>query len=90
MVCVAPRARKDSVRPRRVSGVVVRPLDFAVRRQAQCDSIPQTVRRLQAPPLLGRCSGCCLPSLSPLYILNTAAAWNRSTVALQASSGRRC
>jgi len=28
----APRAREDSVRPRRLSDLVVRPLDFAVRR----------------------------------------------------------
>ena len=31
MVCLAPRARGDSVRPRRSSGVVVRPLNFTVR-----------------------------------------------------------
>jgi hypothetical protein len=31
VVCLAPRARKDSVRPRRSSGVVVRPLNFTVR-----------------------------------------------------------
>ena len=31
MVCLAPRAREDSVRPRRLSGVVVRPLNFTVR-----------------------------------------------------------
>ena len=32
MVCLAPRAPEDSVRPRRLSGVVVRPLNFTVRR----------------------------------------------------------
>ena len=32
MVCLAPRALKDSVRPRRLAGVVVRPLNFTVRR----------------------------------------------------------
>jgi hypothetical protein len=32
VVCLAPRAREDSVRPRRLSGVVVRPLNFTVRR----------------------------------------------------------
>jgi hypothetical protein len=32
VVCLAPRALKDSVRPRRLSGVVVRPLNFTVRR----------------------------------------------------------
>jgi hypothetical protein len=31
VVCLAPRALEDSVRPRRVSGVVVRPLNFTVR-----------------------------------------------------------
>jgi len=32
VVCLAPRALEDSVRPRRLSGVVVRPLNFTVRR----------------------------------------------------------
>ena len=32
MVCLAPRAPGDSVRPRRLSDVVVRPLNFTVRR----------------------------------------------------------
>ena len=31
MVCLAPRAPGDSVRPRRSSDVVVRPLNFTVR-----------------------------------------------------------
>ena len=31
MVCLAPRAPGDSVRPRRLSGVVARPLNFTVR-----------------------------------------------------------
>ena len=31
MVCLAPRARENSVRPRRLAGVVVRPLNFTVR-----------------------------------------------------------
>jgi hypothetical protein len=31
VVCLAPRAPGDSVRPRRLSGVVVRPLNFTVR-----------------------------------------------------------
>jgi hypothetical protein len=35
VVCLAPRARKDSVRPRRSSGVVVRPLNFTVRRREE-------------------------------------------------------
>ena len=32
MVCLAPRAPGDSLRPRRLAGVVVRPLNFTVRR----------------------------------------------------------
>ena len=31
MVCLAPRAPGDSVRPRRLSDVVARPLNFTVR-----------------------------------------------------------
>jgi hypothetical protein len=31
MVCLAPRAPGDSVRPRCLAGVVVRPLNFTVR-----------------------------------------------------------
>ena len=31
MVCLAPRAPGEIVRPRRLSGVVVRPLNFTVR-----------------------------------------------------------
>ena len=30
MVCLAPRALKDSVRPRRQAGVSARPLNFTV------------------------------------------------------------
>jgi hypothetical protein len=33
VVCQATRAPEDSVRPRRSSGVVVRPLNFTVRRR---------------------------------------------------------
>ena len=31
MICLAPRAREEIVRPRRLSDVVVRPLNFTVR-----------------------------------------------------------
>jgi hypothetical protein len=31
VTCLAPRAREDSVRPRRLSGASVRPLNFTVR-----------------------------------------------------------
>ena len=40
MICLAPRAPGDSVRPRRLSGVVVRPLNFTVRRMAAFDAVP--------------------------------------------------
>ncbi len=43
---LAPRAREDSVRPRRSSGVVVRPLNFTVSRRG--DSVPQITRTLLA------------------------------------------
>jgi len=33
VVCFTPRAPGDSVRPRRLSGVVARPLNFTVRLQ---------------------------------------------------------
>jgi len=33
VVCLAPRALREIVRPRRLSGVVVRPLNFTVRRR---------------------------------------------------------
>jgi len=36
VVCLAPRAPGDSVRPRRLSGVVVRPLNFTVRGTCLC------------------------------------------------------
>ena len=31
MICLAPRAQEDSVRPRRLAGVIARPLSFTVR-----------------------------------------------------------
>ena len=34
MACLAPRAPGDSVRPRRLAGVVARPLNFTVRGHA--------------------------------------------------------
>jgi hypothetical protein len=36
VVCLAPRAPGDSVRPRRPAGVVVRPLNFTVRGTCLC------------------------------------------------------
>jgi hypothetical protein len=36
VVCLAPRAPRDSVRPRRSSVVVVRPLNFTVSRRLLC------------------------------------------------------
>ena len=43
MICLAPRAPGDSVRPRRLSGVVVRPLNFTVRcrREAPAQGSPR-------------------------------------------------
>jgi hypothetical protein len=32
VICLAPRAREEIVRPRRLSDVVVRPLNFTVKR----------------------------------------------------------
>jgi hypothetical protein len=40
VVCLAPRARGDSVRPPRLSGVGARPLNFAVRGQLRCSASP--------------------------------------------------
>jgi len=39
VVCLAPRAPGDSVRPRRLCGVVVRPLNFTVGPQPSCLSL---------------------------------------------------
>ena len=44
MVCLAPRAREESVRPRRLSGVGARPLNFTVRGHPR-ESIEIAVRR---------------------------------------------
>ena len=44
MVCLAPRAPGDSVRPRRLSGVVVRPLNFTVRGPAWARRSSQQLR----------------------------------------------
>ena len=35
MICLAPRVAGEILRPRRLSGVVVRPLNFTVRVRAQ-------------------------------------------------------
>ena len=37
MICLAPRAPGDSVRPRRLSGVGARPLNFTVRGRAKIE-----------------------------------------------------
>jgi hypothetical protein len=39
VVCLAPRALREIVRPRRLSGVVVRPLNFTVRRLSSSEFI---------------------------------------------------
>jgi hypothetical protein len=41
VVCLAPRALRDSVRPRRPADTSVRPLNFTVRRR-QGDALPLT------------------------------------------------
>ena len=42
MVCLAPRAPGDSVRPRRPAGVVVRPLNFTVRGRVLAQLVYET------------------------------------------------
>jgi hypothetical protein len=60
VVCLAPRAPGDSVRPRRLSGVGARPLNFAVRRARRhglaLSGIPRFWLRLYRRYL----SSCCL------------------------------
>jgi hypothetical protein len=49
VVCLAPRAPGDSVRPRRLSGVVVRPLNFTVRgRRFACLGGPMYLHSVDA------------------------------------------
>jgi hypothetical protein len=43
VVCLAPRALKDSVRPRGLSGVGARPLNFTVRRRVNFARISAVV-----------------------------------------------
>ena len=43
MVCLAPRALKDSVRPRRLSDASARPLNFTVRRALRCCRLPGVI-----------------------------------------------
>jgi len=57
VICLAPRAPGDSVRPRRPAGVVTRPLNFTVR--GQMDAPVVTAALEGAFPLLP------LPSMSP-------------------------
>ena len=61
MVCLAPRAPGDSVRPRRSSGVVVRPLNFTVRRL----DMPRTVRVSLWLLLAGIAAGFALAPFEP-------------------------
>jgi hypothetical protein len=39
VVCLAPRAQEDSLRPRRLAGVGARPLNFTVRRQRNASAL---------------------------------------------------
>jgi hypothetical protein len=52
VVCLAPRAPGESVRPRRLSGVVMRPLNFTVRRM-----VSTVVTRLARGATL---TSCCV------------------------------
>ena len=54
MVCLASRAHGDSVRPRRLSDVVVRPLNFTVRAQ---DVASAAIDPLAQVPWRLRCDG---------------------------------
>ena len=57
MVCLGPRAPGDSVRPRRLSGVVVRPLNFTVRGRAK-NRLCSESHKLEEPgqrPFVRRC-----------------------------------
>jgi len=53
VVCLAPRAPGDRVHPRRSSGVVVRPLNFTVRRTAMSRPLNRSSMSLVAAALLG-------------------------------------
>ena len=52
MVCLAPRALEEIVRPRRLSGVVVRPLNFTVRHLTESHVEPAVLN-----PVAGRRTG---------------------------------
>ena len=57
MICLAPRAPGDSVRPRRLSGVVVRPLNFTVRRLTVGSTIAAKIFACSGTVLLARVLG---------------------------------
>ncbi len=53
---LAPRARRDSVRPRRLSGMIVRPLNLTVRRQESVAQQSPTEPEPSAPSFgVARC-----------------------------------
>ena len=52
MVWLAPRAPGDSVRPRRLADVVVRPLNFTVRRSLRSSKRRKEVRQSSSVNLL--------------------------------------
>ena len=56
MLCLAPRVLKDSVRPRRRAGVVVRPLNVTVRRRLV--SLRRTINATVGLALLGGLTYC--------------------------------
>jgi hypothetical protein len=75
VVCLAPRALGDSVRPRRLSGVVARPLNFTVRRHhAHIPLFPRwvlTLGRLPdiGPAILGPLPECYIRGNGRIYIV---------------------
>jgi len=75
VVGLAPRAPGDSVRPRRLSGVVVRPLNFTVRRHhAHIPLFPRwllTLGRLPdiGPAILGSLPECYIRGNGRIHIV---------------------
>jgi hypothetical protein len=55
VVSLAPRAPWDSVRPRRLSGVVVRPLNFTVRPQTDMPRLAHELAAIFAEGVVAQC-----------------------------------
>jgi hypothetical protein len=69
LICLAPRARGDSVRPRRLSGVVTRPLNFCVR-----------LRKMSVRPSIPALLVATLPLTAPAA--DSPAAWETKNVSI--------